>query len=131
MATLKSNTVVIDSNGQAVSLLEGADLPSWAKDQVGDHLLDDGSSSSSSDGGDAGPKPYSEWKFADLKAEITSRNEGRAEEDKINPEGSASIKSYAAALEADDAARVASTSEAGAGSGEDPGAEAAAEGASS
>lgn len=95
MAKLKGNTVVVDENGASVSLLAGEDLPSWAAAQVGDHLVEGGE--------DAEPTPYREQKMADLKAEIDRRNEGRSDEDKIDPEGRASIESYAAALDADDA----------------------------
>lgn len=94
MATLTENTVVTGPDGEARPLLKGDEVPAWAKDQVGSHLLEDGD--------DAEPTPYREQKLADLKAEIARRNEGRDEDQKINPEGRASIESYAAALEADD-----------------------------
>lgn len=46
---------------------------------------------------------YSEWKAADLKAEIDKRNEGRAEEDQIVLEGNKKSDAVKA-LEDDDAA---------------------------
>lgn len=49
MAKLNDNTLVL-RNGSPVSLLKGEDVPDWAKDQVGDHLID-GSSDSFDDSG--------------------------------------------------------------------------------
>jgi len=111
MATVTDNTWVVDPTDSTPKLLlAGADVPTWAKDQIGAHLLEGGA--------DAEPTPYGEQKFADLKAEIARRNEGREDADKINPEGAASLKSYAAALEADDALQAAAgDSDSGSGSG--------------
>lgn len=107
MAKLKDNTIVNDENGQPRSLLAGVEVPAWAKDQIGDHLLEGGD--------DAEPTAYRGQKLADLKAEIVRRNEGRDEDAKINPEGRASIESYAAALEADDKAQAEADESAGDG----------------
>lgn len=96
MAKLTGNTVVVGPDGQARTLLEGDDVPAWAADQVGDHLLDDSES---------GPSPYRDRKLVELKAEIDRRNADRADENKVDPQGRASIESYAAALEADDLAQ--------------------------
>jgi hypothetical protein len=41
MAKLNDNTLVL-RDGAPVSLLKGDDVPDWAKDQVGDHLLEGG-----------------------------------------------------------------------------------------
>lgn len=106
MAKLMQNTVVRGPNGEPKPLEAGDDVPAWATDQVGEHLLDDS---------DAGPTPYREQKMADLKAEIARRNQGRSEADQINPEGRASIESYAEALEADDKAQAEADSGSGGG----------------
>jgi len=108
MATVTDNTWVVDpADGGPKLLLAGDDVPAWAKDQVGSHLVEGGD--------DAEPTPYAEQSFADLKAELARRNEGRADEDKVNPEGRASIASYAAALDADDAKQAAASGSTGAG----------------
>ena len=107
MAKLTENTVVTDENGQPRSLLAGEDVPAWAKSQVGSHLVD------GQDDDEDGPAPYRERKMADLKAEIDRRNEDREDDAKIDPEGRASIDSYAAALEADDAAQAAKSDDGG------------------
>lgn len=122
MAKLNANTVVVGEDGQAVSLLEGATVPAWATKQVGKHLLADES---------AEAVPYREQKLAELKKEIEGRNASRGDDAKITPQGRVSVESYAAALEADDAAQTATSSEDGAGSGEDPGAGGSAGAASS
>lgn len=41
MAKLNDNTLVLRA-GSPVSLLKGSEVPDWAKDQVGDHLLEGG-----------------------------------------------------------------------------------------
>jgi hypothetical protein len=50
MAKLNSTTVVRDPAGQRVTLFEGQELPEWAVDQVGEHLLASGTSSASTPG---------------------------------------------------------------------------------
>jgi hypothetical protein len=106
MAKLIANTVVVDESGASVSLLKGATVPAWATKQVGDHLLNESEAT-----------PYSEQKMADLKKEVDRRNATRAQEDYINPEGRASVASYAAALEADDKAQADSSDDGGDDSG--------------
>lgn len=113
MAKLTENTWVEDpKTGAPKFLKEGDVVPTWAADQVGSHLIDDS---------DDEPTGYRAQKLKDLKAEIDKRNVDRSEADKVNPEGRASIESYALALEADDAKAADGEPEAdGAGTG-DPG----------
>lgn len=107
MAKLSENTVVVDDDGKATVILAGEDVPSWATKQIGSHLLD----GQDDDEDDDAPKPYRERKMADLKDEIDRRNADRTDETKIDPEGRASIESYSAALDADDAAQAAGGSQ--------------------
>lgn len=95
MASVTDNTWVVDSAGAPVLLEKGDDVPAWAADQVGDHLLEGGS--------DAEPTPYEEQKIADLKAEVDRRNTERDPEGEsyIRPEGRKQAD-LAAALRADD-----------------------------
>jgi hypothetical protein len=101
MARLTDNTWVRNPKTGGMVLLEkGDDVPAWAADDVGEHLLEGGA--------DAELTPYREQKLGDLQAAVAERNEGRSEEDQVKPE-KRSIEAFAAALEADDAKQAASS----------------------
>jgi hypothetical protein len=111
MARLTDNTWIRNPKTGGMLLLEkGDDLPAWAVDDVGEHLLEGGA--------DAEPTPYREQKLGDLQAAVAERNEGRSEEDQIKPE-KRSIEAFAVALEAADARPAAADS--GDGGGDDDG----------
>jgi hypothetical protein len=107
MARLTDNTWLRNPKTGQMQLLEkGEDVPAWAVDDIGDHLLEGGA--------DAEPTPYREQSFADLQAAVAERNAGRSEEDQIKPD-KRSIDAYAAALEADDARQADAGGDAGSG----------------
>lgn len=54
MAKLNDNTLVL-RNGSPVSLSKGDDVPDWAKDQIGDHLLEGADESADSAASDGAP----------------------------------------------------------------------------
>lgn len=102
MTKLIENTVIAGQDGTPVALAAGDDVPEWAADQIGAHLLD------IDEDEDTGPVPYAKRKLADLKAEVDQRNADR------DPEGEGYIRSekqtiaaLAEALEADDARQAA------------------------
>jgi hypothetical protein len=96
MAILSENTVVNDpKTGVSVSLLAGEQVPAWAVEQVGDHLVKGGDVEADTD--------YSDQKAADLRREIDRRNATRepSSEEYIKPDG-LSKDALISALEADD-----------------------------
>lgn len=107
MAKVTESTWVVGENGAPKFLDKGTDVPAWAADQVGGHLLDESE-----------PTAYRDQKMGDLKVEIERRNADRPEDQRINPEGRASIESYAVALEADDAAQAEPPDQGGGGESE-------------
>lgn len=116
MAKVTENTWVEDpETGAPKFLAAGADVPSWAAGQVGDHLVD-------GDGDGAGdePTPYADQTVADLEKAILVRNEGRTGDAIIDPEGTgrngAVVKAdLVRALEDDDAKAAAVEAESGSG----------------
>lgn len=96
MAILNENTVVNDpKNGVSVSLLAGEQVPAWAVEQVGDHLVKGGDVEADTD--------YSDQKAADLRREIDRRNATRdpSGDEYIKPDG-LSKDALISALETDD-----------------------------
>lgn len=92
MATVTDNTIVVNpETGAAVVLAAGADVPEWAEDMVGDHLVEVGAD------GD-----YQAMKVAALKLEIERRNDDREDDKKIVPDGTKK-DDLVAALTKDDA----------------------------
>lgn len=90
MARLTANVVVAHpKTGEPTVLVADSELPSWATELVGEHVLTDDE-----------PGGYGSMKVDELKAEIDSRNEGREEADLIPSDGRKA--DLIAALEADD-----------------------------
>lgn len=76
MGVLNSNTIVVNpETGTGEVLLAGQDVPVWAEDLIGDHLLEEGETG------------YGSMKVADLKAEIEKRNVDREDDAKLPTEG--------------------------------------------
>lgn len=100
MADLVSTVWVTDpKDNQPTAFAPGDEVPEWARKQMGDHCFTDGAADTE---GEEGSADYSKLKVADLQAEIDARNEGRAEEGQIVPDGDKKAD-LVAALEADDA----------------------------
>lgn len=59
MSKLNDNTLVL-RDGAPVSLLKGDEVPAWAKDQVGDHLIE-GKADESSEDAPKGNASRDEW----------------------------------------------------------------------
>lgn len=89
MGRLNANTVVMRGY-EAVSLAQGDEVPEWAADQVGEHLLEQ--------------QGYDTQSVADLKAEVERRNADREDDGKVVP-ASAKKADLVAALVADDEAQ--------------------------
>lgn len=104
MPILKDNTVVSDPDtGQATPLYAGDEVPAWAIDQVGDHLVEVD---------EDGTPDYSAGTKAELQKAVDTRNADRAPEAQIVVEGTgkdgAVVKDdLVKALEKDDAAQAA------------------------
>ncbi len=96
MPTITATTIV-RKGFESVVLYAGDEVPEWAADQIGDHLRE-----VDSDG-------WADRTTADLKAEIEARNAQRTEDIQIVP-ASGKKADLVAALEADDAAGLASQS---------------------
>lgn len=94
MAVLIENTVVNDPDTGLPTVLEvGEQVPVWAVDQVGDHLVEE----------DEVEASYVDEKVTDLRMEIDRRNADRdpSGDGYIKPAGAAK-DDLVAALEADD-----------------------------
>lgn len=115
MPKLTDNTVVNDpETGLPTALLKGEDVPVWAVDQVGDHLVEQ-----DDDGEDDGPD-YAGQSNTDLEKEIGRRNTDRTGDAVIVPAGTGNagrvVKAdLVAALEADDAKTAQVEAESGSG----------------
>lgn len=91
MARLSQNTLVRNPETGEISVLNaGTEVPKWAADMVGEHVLD----------GDTG-SDYSGMRKAELVKEIKQRNEIRDEVNHLSTEGT--VAELVAVLEADDA----------------------------
>ena len=100
MASLTTNVLVRNPDGNAEVLLEGSVLPDWAIGLVGEHALD-GTPEPAESKDDKPASPYKPLKKDELQALIDERNASRDGASRITPEG-ANREHLIAALEADD-----------------------------
>lgn len=97
---LRYTLVVRDEGGQPVALLEGQEVPEWARELVHADDLEGGDAADDSSAG----VDYESKTKPELQAEIDKRNEGREDDAKIVADAPGNKPDLVKALAADDAA---------------------------
>lgn len=94
-----TQNVLVRQGGEPLFLEAGTEVPEWALDQVGDHVLDEPKAPKLPDASDG----YDKLTAKDLKVLIAARNADRDPADAIVPDSSRK-DDLVAALELDDEA---------------------------